>query len=146
MIMVHPGRIYALLLNRRISRKIMVSKAGIKHSRDRPDVELRYAFEDEFPHLAWEPDGGLVHTSASESPLYKLTNHKHEEGVGIACVYEYKMRYALSVSQARPLNNSFNRRERDTALVVRSPTRAVNSNGASIDAACLLSSLGPYTR
>ena len=94
---VHPGLSYAAHLNVCSIREKMVSAVDIKTFHERP-VELRHAFEDEFPHLAWRSDVGLVETSTAAAPLYTLIDSKVSWVTGDTWVWEYKGRYQTGSS------------------------------------------------
>lgn len=87
---VHDRLSFTVQLNGRRDRQRMVAVPDLKPYRKRPQ-DLRFPFEDEFAHLVWSADLGLVDASIVAVPLYTLVDRRVVHGTGStpAWTWEY---------------------------------------------------------
>ena len=91
---IHDRVSFTVQLNGRRIRQRKVAASDLKPYHARPQ-HLRLPFEDEYAHLVWSADLGLVDTAVVGVPLYTLVDRRvvHRSGTTLAWTWRYQGRY-----------------------------------------------------
>lgn len=87
-----PGQSVEVVLNGRRLRRRVVSTSSLKPFYLREE-RLRHEFEDEFSHVAWGADLGLIDASVAATPLYTLLDRRAVSNPNDSWSWEYRSRF-----------------------------------------------------